>query len=432
MMIRHGHYDDYDLDGSAPYRHVLGAVDLNKSLELDVSTKSESWHNVKIHCLAAWAKNETLRKTAFSKLRISLASDDFSLDAFIALVKIVFDLKTSEALDKRGYVRKLFATCGVFWHIAWSEDKPGEYEIFAGRQTEYGLHLERALENEEAIRRTAKYKVPTHIKRKLQKIRDLNQSEREAQGVEGELDGVERGVEESIEATPSRAIGPVSESDVAVGDQDALTDEEEGREEGDEKDQDEDQGEDEEDEQFAPAEVTSSSSDTAEDEEVSIETAEHAGDAVSATETPPTTSDDAGTTANPAVSLSNAPPPSNSHPPVLSSACSNVTPALVTQQPLPGTLTFAFLPTSTIHTPSIHLSSQTRTSPIKASWYYPKEQEYAEMGNSEPTSGRPAKRPRLEIEDAVNKEVEETIVAIVNKERKNEWYTTVLADVLRG
>jgi len=42
------------------------------------------------------------------------------------------------------------------------------------------------------------------------------------------------------------------------------------------------------------------------------------------------------------------------------------------------------------------------------------------MGYSGPISGRPAKRPRLEIEDAVEKKVGEAIVVIINKERKIE------------
>lgn len=159
MTIRHRHYGDYELRGSAPYQHAVGAEDLNKSLELDVPTKSDSWHNVQIYRLVAWARNDTLRKTAFAKLRISLASDDLSPEASIALVKTVFDKKTSDALERRGYMRKLFAACGVFWQKAWSEDKPEEYEIFTGSQTEYGVHLTRALENEQNICKAGRDKV---------------------------------------------------------------------------------------------------------------------------------------------------------------------------------------------------------------------------------------------------------------------------------
>lgn len=77
-------------------------------------------------------------------------------------------------------------------------------------------------------------------------------------------------------------------------------------------------------------------------------------------------------------------------------------------------------------------SLQAHASPTKAASYYPKKEEDAEMGDSEPTSGRLAKRPRLEIENAVNREVGEAILAIINKERRDDWYTTVLAGVLHG
>jgi hypothetical protein len=103
-----------------------------------------------------------------------LAKDDINLDAFNSLIEIVFDAPTCDTLDRRGYMRSLFATAGLIWQEAWGG---------RGRK----------------VKAAAKSRIPGHSQQKLKRVRGMKKAENENDDDDDHAD------EEHVETTPPDA-----------------------------------------------------------------------------------------------------------------------------------------------------------------------------------------------------------------------------------